>query len=328
MKECAFTIAIGCSGENRWRGGRGGAGVLSRADKLAEIILMSVEAEIAKGVDERVERKSRRFETRIREVELEFDIVLERDKGLGKREKCTCGFEVLPPFSLEFVEIGEQVVERAVLGDELRGGFRTDPRHTGHVVHGVAHEREHVDHLRGLDAFALEEFLDRKQLIGVNVKEMNVIVEELREVLVFRHDADGELGGFPLHSLHDGSNHVIRFHACDAQHRHVHLFENGNASLHLRVEILRRRSTIRLVLGIELGTERFAISAHIDDDGDVVRRVFPKQLEHHAHEPEREIRRFLGDGAAQRAADGVVGAEELRVAVDEIERGHAAGILR
>ena len=41
----------------------------------------------------------------------------------------------------------QQRVERAVFGDELRGGLDADARRAGHVVGGIAGERLHVDHL-------------------------------------------------------------------------------------------------------------------------------------------------------------------------------------
>ncbi len=43
---------------------------------------------------------------------------------------------------------GEQRVERAVGGDEIAGAFLADAGHALDVVGGVAHERQHVHHLR------------------------------------------------------------------------------------------------------------------------------------------------------------------------------------
>ncbi len=49
----------------------------------------------------------------------------------------------------------QQGLKIAVLGEQLLGALGADPLHTWHVVAGITHEGEVVDHLRGRDAQAL-----------------------------------------------------------------------------------------------------------------------------------------------------------------------------
>jgi len=69
------------------------------------------------------------------------------------------------------------------------------------------------------------------------------------------------------------------------------------------------------------------LAGQVDGHGHVVRAALQEELQQHAGEAEHGVRRLAGDRAVQAAADGEVGAENLRVAIDQIEGFGIAGII-
>ena len=55
--------------------------------------------------------------------------------------------ERVPLFRLQVRGVGQQIVEAAVVRDEVDRAFLANARHTADVVAGITHEREDVDDL-------------------------------------------------------------------------------------------------------------------------------------------------------------------------------------
>ncbi len=71
-------------------------------------------------------------------------------------------------------------------------------------------------------------------------KSSTLLVEQLGEVLVLGDDADVEVRMRLAQSAHDRRDDVVGLDALFAQHRHVHLVQDLEAALDLRVEVVRR----------------------------------------------------------------------------------------
>ncbi len=82
-------------------------------------------------------------------------LYLQRDIGFDgyqvvAQSDMRAGFlEQLPLARGQFVQVGVDVLDRAVCADEIGGAHLADALHAGHVVGGVAAEGEHLDNLQG-----------------------------------------------------------------------------------------------------------------------------------------------------------------------------------
>jgi hypothetical protein len=228
-------------------------------------------------------------------------------------------------------------VERPELADQLHRGLGPDARHAGNIVRGVAHQREHVDDLPGLEPGLLLERAGGDQPLGVDVVHLRAglpAAEQLLEVLVLADDPDTHLGVGGAVGRRDRGDDIVRLEALGADHRHADRLEHCQAPLHLRLQVLGRRVPVGFVFGVQLAAEGPPVARDIERHRDVRRRpvalqvlaLAPQQLEKHADEAEGQVGRLLRDRAGHGRADRVVGAEELGVAVDEVERGHGGRI--
>ena len=151
---------------------------------------------------------------------------------------------------------------------------------------------------------------------------MRALINKLTKIFITANNLDFKIRLLAAHAAHHRGDGVIRLHFSHRQHRHRHLLQERNASLHLRVQIFRRRLSICLVLRIDLRTKRAPIARRINDHREVLRPILAQQFQEHAHETKRHVRWFIRDRAAHPRPDGVVSAKELRVAVDQVESGH------
>ena len=116
----------------------------------------------------------------------------------------------------------EQRVERAVRRNQIARALLADAGHALDVVDGVSHQREHVDHLFGSDAeLRLDAFRVVPRAFIARVEHANArrVVDELKEILVARHDRDRPAVGHAAHRQR--ADHVVGFEAGEGEHLHA-----------------------------------------------------------------------------------------------------------
>ncbi len=114
------------------------------------------------------------------------------------------------PLVLDLGGVRQQVLERAVGRDQLARALVADARNALDVVDRVAHQREHVDDLLGSDA---ELLLHARRVepgaLVAGVEDADAVPDELKEILVHRHDRDRKAGGERL--FRQRPDHIVGF---------------------------------------------------------------------------------------------------------------------
>ncbi len=248
------------------------------------------------------------------EVELERQVAAHGREAPAELEQVPVLGDLLPdPGVLDLVEARQQAVERAELPDEGLGRLLADARNAGDVVRRVAPKGQDVDDRAGLDA---EDLLDPGlvdgRLLG-RVPDGGGRVDDLEEVLVGGDDdrpeaffgrPDGERGdgvvGLVLGELGRGDPQGLE-----------DVLEDG----HLDGEVVRHGLAVGLVLAVLLVADRRSLD--VEDDAQVVGLFGVEELAQGADEAEDGAGREAG--RVGQAPDGVVGAVEEGVPVDEEE---------
>ncbi len=139
------------------------------------------------------------------------------------------------------------------------------------------------------------------------------------EVLVLARDA--QLDVLRLQALGHGRDEVVRLVPLELEDGQPQRLDDLADALVLHLEVLGRAVAVRLVLGVEALAKRRGV-AHVERDGQVVWALVADDVEEHLREDVDGL-----DGLARRAGEvaerRVVGAEELRVTVDDVEGLHA-----
>ena len=281
---------------------------------------MSMEPELVHQLQHARSVRLRQVQRTILDARLHVAVALQRHQPLRQRKPPLHRLDGLALLRRELVEIREQAIQRTVLRDHGGGRLGSDALGARHIVHRITHQREHVHHLIGPHALALEQCLGVDQLARLSVHKRRVAVEQLTKILVAAHDADGHVRMRGARAQHQRGDGIIRLHLGHGHHGNGEQPAQLHATLHLRREILRRRLTMRLVFGIDGRAEGAAIPRRVDHQHQAVRSLLAQQLQQHAREPEHHVRGLVGDGAGHAAADGVIRAEELRVTVDDPQR--------
>ncbi len=125
------------------------------------------------------------------ERERQRDVVLQRGEPLREPRRVGLFLErAARARRRDLAGVREQVLERSVLGDQLRGALLADPLHAGNVVGGIADQRAQVEHARGRNAEAL---LHLRRAVAASlhgVDQLDALRDELHQVLVGRQDRD------------------------------------------------------------------------------------------------------------------------------------------
>ena len=308
---------------------------VSSVDDLFQFVLVAVEAELAEDGEEFFEFQA--LDGRGVQGEVDGDVTAEGDELFGEGEAWGGFAEFFAAFAFDFVGVGEEVVEGAVVLEELCRGLFADAVDAGDVVDGVAHEGEHVDDLVGAEAGFFHEAGSVEGQVGVDIEERDVglsarrgDVEELFEVFVLGDHADFEVGVLGAEAVDEGGEDVVGFEAGGGDHGDADFLEEGEAAVDLGHEVVGGLLAVGFVLGVELAAEGGLVAADVERNGDKVGlaclqdvgALGLEQLEEHSDEPKGHVGGFFGDRARHRRTDSVVVAEELAVAVDEVEGGH------
>ena len=296
-----------------------GFGVVGRAPEPRQLARVAVEAA---ALEERVEavvvdRVDR--DLGVAGVEAGVDVAHQRDELLGKRE-LTVLDGVLQPLlllALERRHAGDQAIQVAELLQELRGRLGPDALHAGHVVAGVADERLVVDGLVGADALGGEQARLVAHLLRLDVVEDDPVRDHLLEVLVLADERDAQGGVLAGELLGEGGHDVVGLGARDGEHGQAEAAGDLDHHGDLRLEVLRGGGPVALVIRVEVVAEGGLVG--VDHQRRPRGPAGVEELEQHRREREDGPGGLAGDRAGHAAADGVVGPEELVVAVDEVD---------
>src|SRR4030095_2857339 len=103
----------------------------------------------------------------------------------------------------------EPRVEAPELTDEIDRALLPDAGHAGDVVARIPDQREHVDDVRWLHAELFDDAgLVEPGAVFAGIVNTHTGANELKEVLVDRHDRDVEAGR--RRPVRDGAHHVAR----------------------------------------------------------------------------------------------------------------------
>lgn len=224
----------------------------------------------------------------------------------------------------DVVQVGVEVVEGIVIGEEADSGFFADAAHAGDVIRGVADEGFVVYDLIGADA----EFFDHifgGEVFGVaegfafGQADEDAVIHELEEVAVAGDDfdADPARGGF----AGDTAEHVVGFVAVHFEAGDVEGVYHLPDAFDLHGEVVGHFFPRAFVFGEEIIAKG---SAYVEGDHEVVGAVLLEVAQKDAGKPVDARGRFAFGGCPARgrlgaAREGEVSAVGEGVAVYEVE---------
>ena len=239
---------------------------------------------------------------------------LAREQGLLAAER-----QRLAQLAGDEREVVVEALDGAVLGDQLHGRLLAHPLDAGDVVDRVAHEGHHVGNLLGPHAPALAHLglvvHDALARAPEHGQHAHARADELQQVLVAGDDDDVEVG-HGQRVLDEGGQRVVGLVARHLEDRRPERVEQAADVGQLAREVVRHRRARGLVVGEHRVAERR--TRRIQRDAEVVGLLLADELpEHRAQDQHRVARHAL---RRREVADRVVGAEDVRVAVDDVER--------
>ena len=159
----------------------------------------------------------------------------------------------------ELGQMGIDVLDAAVLGNQLPGAHFADALDARHVVRRVAANGEHVDDLDWVqdapfltDGRAVDDLVVTAGLPGLVLE--NVLRDELAVVLVRRDHV--HVHPFPRAAEGHRADHVVGLEPLDHQHGNVHRLHQLREGLQRVDDKLRSRRARALVFGVQFVAER------------------------------------------------------------------------
>ncbi|OPZ81468.1 MAG: hypothetical protein BWY76_03022 [bacterium ADurb.Bin429] len=176
--------------------------------------------------------------------------------------------------------MGEQVLQRAVLLQQLRRGLLADAGHAGDVIRRVAGKRLHIGNLHGSDAVALHHtgsiILYRIGQAFFIHQHVHGIIYKLKSIAVGGDDE--RLPTFRFSAAGEGADDVIRLEAFDTEHGNAHRLQH----------LVGHGLAVRLVVFIRFMAE--GGGGHVKSDGDIIRLHLIEEHHHHLRETVDGIR--------------------------------------
>ncbi len=286
-----------------------------RAHRRFEILLPGLEAEAAVEVEQalavhrlqrqRVERGEARY------LVAQVAVGHHRDQPFPGRQPVERLAQVLAGHTLDRRGGGDHAVERAVFGDPLGGRLRADLLDAGHVVDGVAHQRQVVDDALRRHAELGQHAGHVEPLVAHRVDQRDVLVDQLRQVLVA--GGDDHLVAAGRGQARQRADGVVGLDARRHQHRPAEQLHHLVDRLDLPDQVFGHRRALRLVLGVPLVAEGVALG--IEHAGRVLGlHVLQRALEHGHHAVDGAGREAVG---AAQVGQRVVGAVQVARAVHQ-----------
>ena len=188
------------------------------------------------------------------------------DQLLAERQESEVIAQVLADHAADFVGMGDDLVERAVLGQPFEGRLRAALGDARHAIDGIADQGQVIDDLvrrhtkLGLDAGCV------KQFVAHRVVPADMRIDQLRQVLVAGRNQGLDAGCRGIGG--QGADHVVGLDAIDHQQRPAGGLDRGVQRFDLADHVFRHRWPVRLVFRVPVVAEGLALG--IEDDGLVV----------------------------------------------------------
>ena len=187
--------------------------------------------------------------------------------------------------------MGDDLLERAVLRDQLTGGLVPDPGDAGDVVRRVALQADEVRHLVGADAVPELDPLGR---VDVDVRDAprrhhqrDVLAAELERVPVGGDDTGADPG--LVRARGERRDHVVRLPPLELEVRVAERLDDRAEVRELLAEQVGHRPAPLLV---RLGDLRPVGRPGVPRDRDAAGAVVGEELEEHVREAEERVRRL------------------------------------
>ena len=191
--------------------------------------------------------------------------------------------------ALHRVDLVDQGLQRAVLGDPFGRRLLPHTRDAGKVVAGVTAQCREVGVLLRGEAVLLQDGLRSEpgQLADTlaGVEHRDVVADQLQRVAVTGHDQHPVtlvlgLGG-------QRGDHVVRLEAGLGKHRDAERAEDLLGDVDLTAELIGCGRPARLVLGVLLEPER--LPGHVERGRDVGGLLVAQQVDQHGGEPVHRV---------------------------------------
>jgi hypothetical protein len=252
-----------------------------------------------------------------RDVVLQIAVLLDRQQHAGARQPLQRAPQVLAHRALDLAGAGDQLVQRAVLLQQLDGGLGADLVHPRHVVHRIAHQRLVVHHQRRRHAEFGRHAGHVALAVVHGVDHGDGLVHQLAQVLV----AGGDHGVDAALARHAGqrADHVVGLHARHVQHLPAQQAHHFMDRLDLRPQVVRHRRAGGLVLGVQVVAE--GLAGGVEHAGRVVGpHVLAQLLQHVDHPADGPGGRARGIARHRpQVGHGMEGAVQVAGAVDQQE---------
>ncbi len=112
-------------------------------------------------------------------------IVLQRHQLAGKPRHVGMFDQIVAQLAGFHRRGGRQhAVQIAMLLDQLGGGLRPHPRHARHIIHRIAHQREHIAQFVGADAEFLDHRVRPQPPVVHRVEHVEPGCDQLHQILV------------------------------------------------------------------------------------------------------------------------------------------------
>ena len=179
---------------------------------------------------------------------------------------------VLFLLALELVGVRQQLFDAAVFGDELLRRLGADPRDAGHIVRGIAHQPQHVDHLVNPLDLPLSEDFRHPQNLGLVAAAPRLVHKaplgnELAVVLVGRDHVRRKSLGLGLFSQR--TDHVVGLPPRLAQDRNVKRLAESEYVRQCLAQILGHGLALGFILFVLVVPVRGL--RRVEDNGDMRR---------------------------------------------------------
>ena len=240
----------------------------------------------------------------------------------GQGEPVQALAQVLAHLALDVAGVGHDPLQVTVFLEPLDGGLGAAAGDTGDVVDAVADQGQVVDDALRRYAKLGDDPLPVQALVAHGVDQGDMLVHQLRQVLVAGGDEGRQLLG--RGAGRQGANDVVGLDRRHRQQRQPQGADDGVQGLDLLPQVVRHGRAVGLVLRVEVVTE--GLARGVEDHRHQFRLVvLPQLAQHvdHAHQGAGGL--ALGVGQLWQ---GVVGAKEVGGSVDEDEGiglGHGGG---
>ena len=216
---------------------------------------------------------------------------------------------------LDLVGMLQKIVEIAIFVDQQGRSFDADPRRAGDVVDTVAGQGLHVDHLVRPDTELFLDLFRADPPVLHRIDHFNAAADQLHKILVGRDDRHPSAGIARL--CRKRGDDVVGLEALDLDTGQIEGPRRIADQVELRHQILRRRRSLRLVLGIDVVAEGLAlvIENHRHMGRGFGTPLILDHLEDHVAEPaDRPHRQSVG--LSRQGRQGVISTENVSGTVD------------